>query len=145
MITDLRDFLRDSAAVADLVGDRIEKQYPRQHIRFPYLVVIELDDSPPLYTLSGEADISNITVQIDAWARDTDDTRGALKARELADAVRNRLSGYRGEMGDALVRSVTMTRSTTLNEEPEDGSDRRPHRVSMDFEIKYYRAVPDFT
>lgn len=146
MIKDLHDFLIASAAVSNLLAkQKIERQYARQGTEFPYLVMSEIDDSPPLYTLSGEPDLSNLTVQIDAWARDEDTPNGALRAKQLADAVRNRLSGYRGLIGDSFVSSCTMTRSTPFSEEPEDGSDRRPHRVSMDFDIKYQRAVPDLT
>lgn len=145
MIADLRTFLKGSSAIANLIDDRIERQYVRQGTPYPHLLLTVLDDSPPLYHLSGEPDLSEFVVQVDAYARDENGPNGALVATQLADAVRNRISGYRGSMGDTSVRSCTMTRSNVLDEDPEAGEQGRVHRVSMDFQIKYERTVPDFT
>lgn len=145
MIADLKTYLAASTDIANLIDDRIERQYVRQDTEYPHLLLTALDDTPPLYHLSGEPDISEFVVQIDAYAIDDGGPNGALVAQQLADAVRNRISGYRGAMGNTNVRSCTMLRSNMLDEEPEAGEQGRVHRVSMDFQIKYQRTVPDFT
>ena len=145
MITDFRDYLRDSDTLNRKVLGRFEYGYARQGTEYPYIVLSEIDDQP-VYHVAGESDISRLTIQVDCWARDEGDMpSGKRQAREIADAVRNRVSGYRGDMGDSRVRSVTMIRNTPLDEPPQDGSHYRRHRVSMDFDILYYRLVPDFT
>lgn len=147
MISDFRDYLRDSAPLNNLVGGRFEYGYARQGTEYPYIILNVIDDQP-VYTLTGEADISRITIQVDCWAQDTSELpTGKIQAQQIADAVRNRVSGYVGDMGtgETPVRSVTMVRSTPLDELPQNGSHYRRHRVSLDFDIHYYRAVPDFT
>lgn len=145
MIADLKTYLVASTTITNLIEERVERQYVRQGTAYPHLLLTALDDTPPLYHLGGEPDISEFMVQIDAYAKDDGGPNGAYVAQQLADAVRNRISGYRGDMGNTSVRSCTLLRSNALDEEPEAGEQGRTHRVSMDYQIKYARTVPDFT
>lgn len=145
MIADLRDFLNTSVNIANMIEGRIEYEYVRQNTAYPHILLRVIDDSPPLYHLGGEPDISNAAVQLDCYAKDETGPNGAYNAEKLSSYVRNRISGYRGDMGDTRIQSCTLTNSSPFDEEPEAGEQGRVHRVTMNFEIKYYRAVPDFT
>lgn len=138
----VKTFLEDSTAIADLLQDRLYPLRAPQATEFPYIVLDQISDSPE-YELAGESGQSRLTAQVDCYARGKS---GFFLAKRLGDAVRNRLSGYRGLLDETVWASkATMVRNNSLEEDASDGSDYPIHRVSMDFEIVYGRTVPDFT
>lgn len=138
--TDTIDYLRDGESVADLVDVRIFDTVAPQDESLPNITVQELTVTPE-YGLGGEIGVHKALVQVDCWAQDP---KGALQAKRLGDAVRGRMSGFKGEFNGTRVSSCLMVRGSLLEEETEDGSGDYYHRFSMDFEIYHGASVPDF-
>lgn len=141
-LASVKTFLADSTAIATLVADRLYALRAPQSSVFPYIVLDQISDSPE-YVLTGESGQSRLTAQIDCYTREPN---GFFTVKRLADAVRNRLSGYGGLLDETVWASkATMIRNNILTEPATDGSDIPIRRVSMDFEFVYGHAVPDFT
>lgn len=132
--------LRDSSPVAELVGRRVYDTTSPHAEEFPYITVQEIDSSP-YYHLGGESGAADSLVQIDCWTRDP---KGGLQAKAIGEAVRNRMSGYKGAFGDTTARVVLLRRASILDEPPDDASGEYIKRYSMDFTIIHSQAVPDF-
>jgi hypothetical protein len=123
----LRSLLMQTTGVWALAGSRINWVAHPQGEPLPGVVLTLVSDVETL-TLDGPAGLSARRVQVDCYA----DT--AKIAGDLADAIRTRLSGYRGG-SFRLIEFVTAsdTREGSSNEAT------RPFRVRMDF-IAHWRA-----
>lgn len=91
------------------------------------------------YSLTNEVGITEHIVQIDAYGE------SPSVAAELFQLVRNRLSGYRGVIGDGFIQGTRIIAERLLREPPEDKSDKWIHRYSADFAMFYGEAVPTHT
>lgn len=144
ILADVATHLKASSKIADQIGARVFAGVAPQGAEWPRIVLSKISD-PPAYQLTGEAGYSVAQIQVDAWAKDVNGQNGLLQAERLAAAIQNRMSGFRGMMGDTTVRSATIVRNNDETIEPKNASDARKYRVSMDFDIFYLKAVPDFT
>lgn len=120
---DLITFLKAGSAVATLVAARIYPLTMPQGGEYP-AVTTQRIDGPRVRSLSGPSNLAHPRFQIDCWAT----TYASVKA--AAQAVRQRLDGYRGLMGTTTVGGVSLE-SDTDDFEPDTGL----YRVSLDFII----------
>lgn len=95
----LYDHLRLDAAVAALVGTRIYPDLAPQEPE-PPLLVYQRISTPRDYSQSGETGLVNPRFQITCVAKTT------TQLRNLADAVRFRLNGFKGTMSSGPGVSV---------------------------------------
>lgn len=138
---DIRDHLADSVEIANAVGDRIYPDGMPQGSEYPAIVISDLSSTPE-YDLGGEVGTHTSVVTVDCW---TDGKGGRERVNQLGEMVRNRLSGYRGQLGDgAFCSGAMLIRNNTVAAEPLPGSDQHRRRASMDFSIVHTAAVPDF-
>lgn len=82
------DRLND-ASITAIVGPRIHATEPPENADWPF-IVFTVDASDPVTAMSGVTALARYGVQIDVWAR------SITQRTALADAIRARLSGYRG-------------------------------------------------
>lgn len=152
LVRDIRDHLDGSQAIRNEVSNRIFPDRIPQKLRddsgnvlpsaFPCIVIGEISGVPE-YTLAGEAGVHMSTVQVDVW---TDGRKGPQETKDIAELVRNRLSGYRGTLGTGVhARNCMLVRNDTSTVAPADGSENYPRRASMDFRITHSADVPTFT
>lgn len=140
----LKEYLAASVNVLNVTSNsRDDGIYPLQApqgSRVPFIVLDQVSDSPE-YELQGESGLSRLTAQVDCYGKNY------AEADDLADKVRNRLSGNGPVLLNETVycNKATLIRNNKLVEPREEGSDEQVHRVSMDFELVYGRTVPDFT
>lgn len=139
-------FLRDSEAVRDRVGGRIYAGHAPANTQGPVIilrVVSRIRDDK--YSLDNEIGVTESIVQVDCY-----DERPAL-AYELFELVRNRLSGYSGEVTHTaangsetttFILSATIMREGEIYESPQDASDQWINRYSADFRIFHTQTVP---
>lgn len=144
ILTDVATFLKDSATIANLIDDRVYGEVAPQTAEWPRIVLVEDEDAAE-YALSGEAGVSFAEIEVHCWAKDTNGRNGPWQAKRLRDAVRNRLSGYRGTAGDSTIRGCTMTANFGADEAPKQGSDFWKYRRIMRFSITYLSAIPTHT
>lgn len=139
---DLRDHLAGSVEVHDEFGTNIYEARIPQNVVYTSALVITIVSQQPEYYLGGEVGTHISQVQIDIWS---DGKRGAVHANRLSELVRNRLSGYRGELGEGcFCNHARIIRYDSTAPEPVDGSNVHRRRVSMDFEIIHTASVPTF-
>ena len=139
---DIRDHLAGSTAITNDVSDKIYADFIPQGVQYEKAIVINDITNDPEHYLAGEAGIHTSQIQIDYW---TDGTGGKAAVNTGSELIRNRLNGYKGQLGTGCHGSVRMIRNDSLATPPVDGSDRRPRRQSMDFEIIHTADVPTFT
>jgi hypothetical protein len=147
---DIRDHLTGSTAIVDAFSDRIFPEVVPQELRtstglkreaYPCILISDLTNEPE-YDLGGEVGLHTSRIQLDIW---TDGTGGKQKLNELAELVRNRLSGYRGQFGTGCYGTAHLRRNDSLAAPPVDGSNVHRRRQSMDFEIIHTADVPTLT
>lgn len=136
----VKDFLLDSATVRDRVAGRIFHSRAPQGIKGE-LIVIRTINMEPVYTIQNEAGLEAHITQIDCYS----DT--PYKADTLGDLVRNRLSGYRGTIGNdaVLIEATEIINARSLEDQPEDSSDRWIFRHSADYRFYASKAIPTHT
>ena len=136
---DVADQLLASAAIVDVVSDRVYPDRVPQGVAYPAIVISDLSNDPE-YILTGEAGVHTSIVSIDGW---TDGRGGRASINDLSELIRNRLSGYSGTLGTGVTaHSCRMIRNNTLAADPLQGSDQHRRRASLDFEIIHSAAVP---
>lgn len=141
ILRDIRDRLEASSNIANEFGERIYADVAPQSVTYPFILLSDLSGQPE-YALDGEVGTHISQIQVDVW---TDGTGGKQKANELGELVRNRLSGYRGTIGDGAYGTIRMIRNDTTAPPPLEGSSEHRRRVSMDFEVIHSADVPTFT
>lgn len=134
----IRTWLRDSAAIQGIVGVRIYGGNAPRGVGGAYILLRRII-STHIYDLSGEVGLENPIVQIDCYEA------SKTAADTLAEAVRNRISGFRGFVGGIDVQTCQFIRDTTLEVPPADASDQWVYLRSMDLELFSASAVPDYT
>jgi len=138
---DIADHLRSSTAVFDAFADDIYPEVIPQERKNNWRQALVLNDlsNEPEYYLGGESGTHTSIIQIDVW---TDGESGKARANELAELVRNRLSGYRGQFGTGCSGTAHMIRNDSVAAPPVDGGSTHRRRVSMDFKIIHTADVP---
>ena len=134
----IRDFLRDDADITDRVAHRIAPGRLRQGELGEAIIVQEISNVPT-YSTIGEVGIHDKVVQITSYAA------SPKAAYTLAELVRNRLSGYRGSIGDgdaSTVQSCRIISAGADEERPEDASDRWIHKYRQDFALFENASIP---
>lgn len=141
MLAELRDYLAADAEIHALVGGRIYRDRARQDAGFPR-ILLSRGSSSPVATIDADAPLAETFVLVACWDRDP---QGAATAAEVATAVRDRLSGFRGLWGDLSVHACRLTAERDLSEPPGDGSDNWLCGVAADYRIHHYLASPTLT
>lgn len=151
LVRDVRNHLDGSQAIRNEISDRIfpdripQRLYDDQgrprDTAFPCIVLTEISGVPE-YTLAGEAGVHMSTIQVDVYTR-----KGPQETKDIAELVRNRLSGYRGTLGTdgCHARNCMLVRNDTSTTPPADGSENYLRRASMGFRITHSADVPSFT
>jgi|GEM_PF-1860067 len=137
MDSSLNDYLFSVTAITDLVGDRIYPHHlPQGQNTFPVLTFQRISTSHD-HTLTEAAGMCYARVQIDCWSKGSLNT-----ALELAEAVRQALHGFRGDMEGTSVAFITLLNDGDMHEAPTDASDTWLYRRTQDWRIKYAETVP---
>lgn len=125
---DLRAFVLADADVATLVGVRM---YPRRLPQKPTLpaLVYQRIATRRLHDLVAPDGVPRVRMQVTCWAAQPAD------AYRLAQAVRKRLDGHRGAMGDGTVGSVLCVGERDI-EDPDAGRSG----VALDFAVQLYEV-----
>ncbi len=113
----LRSFLLADAAIVAVVTDRIYSLKIPEEVNSASVVVTRIS-GPGDYHMAGPSGIISARIQIDAWAGTAD------AATSLANLVKDRLDGYRGEMGTgANIITVHGIFIADLREDYDDGAE----------------------
>lgn len=154
LLGDIADHLKASVEIADaFTPDSQASQLGVEVMIFPEIIpqrltkweqAIVLNDisNQPEEYLGGEVGTHESIIQIDVW---TDGKGGRKRVNELAEKVRNRLNGYRGQFGEGVFGTAHMIRNNTIPFQPIDGTDNHKRRVSMDFRFIHTADIPTFS
>lgn len=133
----LRAVLLADAAVAAIVGARVYPAILPQGVTQPSVVQSLISEETD-YHMQGPSGLASMRVQVDAWALDQDD------AVELAGAVKDVLSGFRGEVsfGSASPQSEAEVKGIFAVAARDDfDATAKMHRRSRDYEVWYYERA----
>jgi hypothetical protein len=127
--------------VVALVGDRIYPSVLPQPPTFPAIAYTRVYQDEQ-FTDDGPSGLRAVRVQIDCYAVSTETTPGADGVRDLADAVRDALNGWR-DLGVGVQKSQLVPAAEVDEHEPEVGSEGEgeSYRVRMDFLVEGAEGV----
>lgn len=143
----IRAWLLADDAVRNVLEGRVYVGFAPAAVTGPYLIINRIAYQRE-YHLRNECDVAIATLQFDAY----ESTQS--KAWELFELIRNRLSGYFGEMSylDAdgtesiyAIHSATILRDDMQFTAPQDASDRWTIAYSSDWRISHTQAEPNHT
>lgn len=120
----LIDLLLATPSVTDLIEDRLTPGVRTQGASLPGLV-INVFPSERGYSHQGDDGLPRARVQLDAYAD------SYVSAKDLADAVMTRLSGFSGVVGDRRLVILEAREETGFDHNSPDQTYRR----SMDFTV----------
>lgn len=123
--SDLRTYLIADTTVAALVATRMYPQFLPQSVTYPaisYSVVSRVSSRD----LSGPSGRVRVRISVNCWAETY------AEAKSLSEAVRQRLDGFKGNMGSSEAGSVKLDNSF---DDYEDAV--KIHRVFQDFIISH--------
>jgi hypothetical protein len=141
--------LKADTAVSAIVGTRIRPLEAPQGDSYPLIVFRKVSDVPD-YAMGGQSGLSEARIQIHCWAQDAPGggSAGAYgQAKALAEAVRLRLSGWRGTVtvgADSIVIDHIGLENQEDLFDPETGSGIAIKGVGCDYVVAYRQQVPSW-
>lgn len=135
-------YLSTATAITSLVSTRIYPLVVPQDTSLPAITYQQTANNTDHHSLTGTLrsdGCPRASIQLDVYAT----TYAACK--EIADAVRTTLDGFRGMMGTVAVRGCYKRGEVDYNELPADASSPGEYRISVDFEIDYNESIPTFS
>jgi hypothetical protein len=111
------------------LGDRVYPHRLPRDATLPALTYSRVDTVRPR-SHSGPSGLPTPRIQLDVWANDPD------SADAIAEALRIRLDGYRGQMGDVPVGSVEL-----VGDSDADDAETGLYRRILDVAITHEEAV----
>lgn len=135
IVKGVRDFLiADTTLNAEVAGRVFRHRAPQDESK-PFVTLQRIGTTRP-YHLGNQAAAAQATVQVDIFVEKPN------QVDSLGEHIRDRMSGYRGAMGDETIRGCTCERDTDLTERPDDASDDWNFRRSFDFRITHVETAP---
>lgn len=126
----LRSFLLSYSPISDVVGARVFPIKLPQGTTADSIVYNRISGAGD-YTLQGLSGFANNRMQIDAWAPTAD------KATTLANLIRDRIDGYRGEMGTDSPPAITVHGVFMADQREDYDDEAQLHRMSRDYFINF--------
>lgn len=138
---DLAKHLRTRKAIRNRIGSRgVFRGRVPQNYDGQVAIVLDRIGGDPLYNLSGEDTLAEVTISVDVIAKRAN---GEPIAEQLEEDIRDAISGYRGTWADTTVRGCTKTgQPREIRTPPVDGSDDWSYRISTDYRIHYVQTAP---
>lgn len=131
----LNQYLTSKETLAAIVGTRIYPGARPQGSALPALGTARLSGAHAHY-ITGGAGRGDPRFMLDCMAETYAEADG------LAEAVRNVMQGFSGEMGDITITSCTLEDDSDQVDTPEDGSDRVIYHIPLVFKIQYRESIP---
>lgn len=141
--SDLRTYLLAQSSVADLIGTRLSLSRLPLNVDgsanlsagpFP-CVTYRLASANHHHNLDGGQGYCEAAIELDVWGDDSEEVEAA------GDAIRLKLQGYLGAMGNSTVKRSTLDEEQDFFHPPQDGSDTGIHRTTFRYTIGFYEAI----
>lgn len=129
-------YLSNRAAITALVGTRIYPLLAPDTPTYPHITYTVFGEGHD-HDMDGATGLTDLTMQVDVWAKTI------TSRRNVAEALRNALDGFTGNMGteNLNIRNCTLEdRSHFFDKDDEGGGTF--YRTSMDFSIWHVETVP---
>lgn len=133
---DLRSFLLDDTDIQALVSNRIYPDFLPEGRPVPAIVYqLFMTDRP--YHLGGQATLVAPRIQLSCWSDDPDERA------TLAELVRNRISGYQGNLGGLSPQGETEG-IKIVNQFHDYESETNRFRALLDVKVWHQELEPTF-
>lgn len=135
--TALYSYLSNKATMTALVGTRIYASVPPSAPVYPF-VTFQVINNQPAHHMGGAVGLTDVTMQIDAWAFLVSEQQA------ISEALRNALDGFKSTMGtESLdIRKCFLDTRNTFQEPDKQGKNLPVHRASLDFSIWHVESLP---
>lgn len=132
----IRARLISDDAITDVVGDdpddRIFPAILPQAVTLPAITLQIISEDRPHSSPQGPLKLCKARIQVDVWAARDKYT----DAVNLAESVRKRLDGFRGQSAGVTIQGIFLESTRTLFE-----SDPEQHRVSRDYMVSFTEEI----
>jgi len=129
-------YVTAQASITTHVGTRVYPLVAPYTPTYPHIVFTVFGEGRD-HSMSGATGLVDLTMQVDVWA-------SSITSRvAIAEALRNKLDGFRGDMGteNLDVRNCTLQNKEQFFEKDTEGGNTF-YRVSMDFLIWHTETLP---
>lgn len=120
--------LSTEGAILAYVGTKIYPDIVPQNVQYPF-VVYTIVNSLPIDFKDGQSNLEEITLQIDVYTQNYDDTQ------DLSNLIRNRLDRFVGIVEDVEVQSIKYMSATSQV----FNAELSVYWMSIDFMVKMKR------
>lgn len=124
------DKLKGSAAVNAIVGQRIAPWESTQSLTLPNITYLRVSSNRE-HIMAGSDGFCHAMIQIDCWAA----TYSA--AKDLAEAVRRTLDGYKGTVQGHYIGVIQNTMDRDVPQRLSTGSERSLFRVLQEYRVSF--------
>ncbi len=139
ILADLTTHLLSFTDITNKIGNRVYINRAPAKKATPYIILGTVSGDTP-YSLQGEIGVTQSLLQVTVWERDPN---GPFKANEVAELVRDKVSGWRGNWDQTFVSDCSLQGEPfDLTDPPDDKSDDWWHGVQMDFKVTHRRSIP---
>jgi len=140
----LYEYLSTHPGVTALVADRIFPVIAHQGAATPHIIYQRIGGARP-QQLRAPVGVINPLYQFTVAVDTSDADDAPAKAHECAEALRNAMDGFRGDMGAVDVRDVRLDSGPRDSFVPfGDGDEGGKFTTSQDYSIWHTEAVPTF-
>lgn len=135
--TALFSYLSTKPIITAEVGTRIYATVAPSAVTYPFITFEIISEDPDHY-MQGASNLTNVLVQIDAWAF------LVAERQSIGEAIRNALDGFVGNLGaeNLVIRNCFLRNRTTFEEPDKQGKNLPVHRSSLDFSIWHEQSLP---
>lgn len=124
----LQSHLSGYPSITDIVYERI---YP---VKIPAgtegtSLAYEVSGRDPLYDMGGSSGLGPVDIEINCWSQ------SYLEAKELAVAVKDRMSVFRGTIEGEVIRTTFFRDETDRFEKPDPADEAGRYLVVLDFQV----------
>lgn len=140
METGLYAYLAASTPITALVSDRIFPNAIPPAESFPCVTFNRIGTEQP-HHMTATATVQSARIQVDCWGKGRG---GFASASAIAEAIRNRMDGYRGAMGSVTIKTCHLADQRPDYEAPTDAADIGIFKVSQEYLLWYSVSAPSF-
>lgn len=135
MLADLAKYLQTRKSIRDLVGaNAIFRARVPSDFKEAIAIILTKSGRNPFNDLLGEPDKTETNVQIDIVANTIN---VSMRAERVAEAIRQHMSGFRGQWGDTEVKGCTLENDQEFPVPPPEGSNTERYQISLEYRITH--------
>jgi len=131
----LYTYLVSKSEITDLVGLKIFPNQAPNSSELPYITVARVASDGEHHLSDASKQVTD-TFELEVFGRDS------IEVENIAEAIRDKVDGFRGLMGSTEVGSALIVSQNDDFIVDDQGTDIQSFRISITVDISHFRSVP---